>query len=590
MVQRKSGNKKNTPKKDAQKLETTPKTDKACIDGTKPALKDVAEKAHTKYTSDILLGTGGVRKLAADAEKQKKTVGDMLQPIFQPLQPIASFMAEMAKQQQELQDRLKPLQDALKPIEGIAGAMERTMQIQKAMQTPEGIGKLIDGAINMHYSLKFDEVLSIGDRIRKSQELIEQQVELFKTAEDIFKEWQEKEPEKYKDLTLDIIYESVSETNDDTYKELLQELFTAAEKRIAHSKAVKQTAGKLTLAKNSGAVTTLGERLSVITDPKYQDALFTSIKANAGYYRMEKVIEDGKERTNKYIATSINPEFITGLFRAYSISLNSGMPNNGEMEVYIPAFTKELGLDINHRTKEKESNKEIYKTRAEAREAEINSFILDIDNIYGTLPGDSENYKLVSVHSYNLKKETMRIVMPFFQQIFKHETAAEKRAIDAGEKYFYWRDDHLVHSTIANERNKAAVEIVNRIVAGLRQRGTTPDSKLPKNKKKHYKDENLVTYNITVRTLIEICPRLKEKIDKQKGTGNKTVTLQRTFKAMYRIIKGKTDVYKAYRDFQINKISPTMTTLQTKLVITHHGENPEYKKPEMPLVPIPENQ
>lgn len=410
-----------------------------------------------------------------------------------------------------------------------------------------------------------------GDKILLAAEAAQQLEELEPFIDEELKAKQQADPH-FDDMSIDEFLSEMDE-NGNPKDSVYTQIIKAAKERKARSDAAKQTAGKAGSAKRNNAVTTIGERLSLITDQEFQNAFFTSVKADTGIFRRDT------QTGERQLALNINGAFIDGIARAILTNYMNGNPNNGEAEIYIPTFAREMGLDINHRSADTD---ETGITRAQAREAFINRFIVEIDNIWGKLPQDNKEYKLVSVHSYNPETERLYIVSPYFQQILERLQTKETRALEAGKNYFYWKNDFLLHSTVASEKNIAAVEMVKRIIQGLQQRGNTPDSKLKQNRKKAFKDENIITYSISCAGLIEICPELREKLNRQSSKSNKTVTLQRAFKSMYRILKKKTDLYKYYKDLHIKEFSPTMSNLSAKIVITHHGENTDYNKPALP--------
>ena len=91
-------------------------------------------------------------------------------------------------------------------------------------------------------------------------------------------------------------------------------------------------------------------------------------------------------------------------------------------------------------------------------------------------------------------------------------------------------------------------------------------------------------YKITCKRLIQECPLIREKLKEKATASLKTQTLKRTFAAMYRILKKKTDLFTYYADVTLTEAIPTSKTLDTEIIITHHGRNPKYNKPFLPLL------
>jgi hypothetical protein len=172
----------------------------------------------------------------------------------------------------------------------------------------------------------------------------------------------------------------------------------------------------------------------------------------------------------------------------------------------------------------------------------------------------------------------------------------------------------LIHGTIANERNKVAIEIVCNIISLLQQRGEIkpPKDSLTADKietivknavKKGIREEFnniqdddsdieegvLTSAHKKISELIKEIPILEEALNKptiDKNTGMpkpktakaKNTILQNSFSKAYELLKEKTDIYKYYIDLQINEIVPTVSTTDQIIEISHSGKNANYKK------------
>lgn len=406
----------------------------------------------------------------------------------------------------------------------------------------------------------------------------------------------------YKDITLDDLLEEVTAAGDPTTT-LAEEILKAARTRKAKSDGKRAADERAADVKETGAIQTIGQRLLVPTEQHYIRAFTTtdSPKARAGLFRVIK--EDGTPskdgKGKRLLATDIEPAFIQALAKAIYLNIQAG--GTGEIQLDFVTLSKELGLDLhkykakesNDRAKEETKNEESQKTTEEilteneqARADYVLSRVGELQSIWGTLPSDQENvYALISVHAYNTKRGILTIDSPFLKKMLFDNMRTEQKAIESGKQYYIWKCD-LLHSTAVAERNKAAVEMATRILVGVQRRGTTPDAKEKQNRKKHYKDMDLVTWSISFAGLIQDCPQIMEKLKAQKTKGNQTVTLQRATKAMYKILKTKTDLFKYYKDLTIVETVPTMTSLNSEITITHHGQNPGYKLPPLPPLEI----
>lgn len=343
----------------------------------------------------------------------------------------------------------------------------------------------------------------------------------------------------------------------------------------------RQVPSKRTNAEANNALMTIGERLFVPSDAEYQNAFITSVTGNVGLFAID---EKGKK---KQLALNINTEFLRMLAKAIFIDFLNGNKSELGTSLYFPSIARELGYDINHRQadKVKDDAQEVQNgitTRTEARTAFVHGIIKEIDNIWGKLPHDSTEYKLISVLAYNPETEVLHFSSPYLQQLIGALVQKEEAQINGGKKYYLWNCD-LLHASAANERNPAAVEMATRILVGVQQRGLTPDAKLKQNKNRRGKDETTVTWSISCKGLIDDCPQIREKLKRSKTTSNRTTTMQRTFKAMYRILKQKTDIFSYYENLKITEIVPTAKSIDAVIVVTHNGGNPKYKRPQLPL-------
>lgn len=346
-------------------------------------------------------------------------------------------------------------------------------------------------------------------------------------------------------------------------------------------------------AENNGAITTIAERLFLPSDPEYQDAFITKI-GNSSIGLFKRDAEKGK----KELALDIDVPFVRALAKAIFIdALTKGITSpfdiaegkQGETGIYIPTIATELGHNLSEKKdkddkkKDEDDENQNSPSRAESRENFINSLIIELDNIWGKLPKDTTEYKLISVHAYNPETEILYFVSPYLQKLIAALIGKEAEKIESGYHYYNWQCD-LLHATAANERNPAAVEMATRILVGLQQRGLKPEPELKQNKGKTFTDETEIIYKITCKRLIQDCPQIREKLKAQKTASLKTQTIKRTFSAMYRILRKKTDLFTYYADVTLTEAIPTSKTLDTEIIITHHGRNPKYNKPFLPLL------
>jgi len=173
--------------------------------------------------------------------------------------------------------------------------------------------------------------------------------------------------------------------------------------------------------------------------------------------------------------------------------------------------------------------------------------------------------KVFSHLQYDSEAEVLAFESPYFDWLVGQTVDGESR-----KPAYCW----LVHSKIANERNKAAVDVVYRILPGLLQRGSLPDAELARNKNSNSgKPGGLVTFSISYRTLISECPVLHGQLSSIKHAKDKNIILKRVFSKVPELIHAKTDLHSYYIGLSIQCVIPTISTLDSKIVITHKGIN-----------------
>lgn len=336
---------------------------------------------------------------------------------------------------------------------------------------------------------------------------------------------------------------------------------------------------KLAEAKKIGALLGTGGRVLLPSIEPYKGILSPSVgKGHTGLFTR---LDDGKEG----VPLEYNYTALHEMLKLYEISKQAG---NGKAVVYIPQILKELGQDpsrieeytqieIDDCTGEKSKTQtETRISRAEAREKLINKFITDIDNIWCRIGGYPQEYKLIAAHKYDRAQETLEYQSPLFDELLA-SAAEEQEKQQAANKQYYWKCE-LLHSNAASERSQIAVEMASHILTGVLQRGNAPDKK----RRGKGKDDT-ITYNITCKGLVDACPMIKNKLNTVKQR-DRSKYIQRNFTYMYRILEKKSDLFTYYQDLEfVSKPIPTVTTMDQKIVITHHGLNPKYEKPIPPI-------
>ena len=85
-----------------------------------------------------------------------------------------------------------------------------------------------------------------------------------------------------------------------------------------------------------------------------------------------------------------------------------------------------------------------------------------------------------------------------------------------------------------------------------------------------------VTYTRTFASIIDDVPLLKKRISTGKPA-DRNKALKRAFEGAYKLLRTRTDAYQYFIDLQVPATIPTMTTLNTDMVITHAGISATYK-------------
>lgn len=310
--------------------------------------------------------------------------------------------------------------------------------------------------------------------------------------------------------------------------------------------------------------------------------------------------------------------------------------NTPTIPVNVPAVLTKMGIDPRPRLRQlnTETNKKELARRqdgldmADLRRDRFMEFLRPFLNMAAFFGEDL--YQIIGFQSYNKATETIQIAIPY---LFKLVEYSKLHATRHGAIV------NIFHADIMTE-NQTAVEVANRIAMGVLLRGLRPDMKTYKNaatpqaKKTVQKtsldaDGNPVTVVIDApprvttwapkfSSLIKDCPQFEKElngirtstgaaetavIEAAKKAGKEpdakeieearkadhkidpqriNKKLKDVFDAAIRIIMEKSDMPDYYAGFKIRTgkydtfKSPTGSTLNDKLIITHKGKNPHY--------------
>ena len=349
---------------------------------------------------------------------------------------------------------------------------------------------------------------------------------------------------------------------------------------------------KRTEAEAGGALTSIGNRLLVPSDPEFQNAFISNLTGDIGIFVIDTLTgiqlrDKGAELSfvengitdlldaNKRTGAKPLQDADTGLLRAMAKGAYITKTRSDSMTTsfYLPAFCDELGIQGYH---EKGTD------RAEARKRQVLDWIDSMGSAWGKLPGSTQWWKVFTVIGYDPKTEIVTVAMPYFNQLLAAIERKRQRQLDAGKKFYIGYCD-LLHASAANERNKAAVELATRVLIGVQQRGGTPDKKLKQNRNKAIRSDTICTWKISCAGLIADCPQMQDKLTAQKSTDGKNKLMQRAFTTMYKVLRDKSDLFTYYKDVKITEVIPTSKTRTAEIIVTHHGINPDYHRPALVL-------
>lgn len=316
-----------------------------------------------------------------------------------------------------------------------------------------------------------------------------------------------------------------------------------------------------------GALTTIGGRLTSISNKKYQFAFTSKVNkyaymVNGGEALLQEIIdateenEEGllalTETDKKQLAKDAKEKPIDSLLvkAFYSAALASEEekergtdprdPDNKYMRVYLPKFCRELNIRFDKLDEDTAQGLKIkvFKDEAEAspaknEEVEIidkknnNNFWARYKEVQGYIGVLQEQgyYAFVNIAMYDAGTQILYLDFPYFYGLTAAIKTDPDRIVTAKRdktKVLYEKRafNKLLHSEVAGCRNKAAAEIADILTSGVWQRGGDPDKKLPQNRKKNYPatEQKTITYTISCATIINSIPAFKYRLENMKAT------------------------------------------------------------------------
>lgn len=356
------------------------------------------------------------------------------------------------------------------------------------------------------------------------------------------------------------------------------------EYRAEHSKPTeKKTRRTVQKAAELSKFVSAGYYQTIISDDQYKHALttqknktayiavidpaaFDGLTIEKGFVRLDNDTMGKIKRYARGKYEDISEIDFPLLVQCYTAAFKS-VHSYGEhtVTVYTPQFFKEMGID----------------THGE-KSADMMRKIAAFSDLWGFLGNDGTMGKVFDLILIDPEKQTMTFAAPYMMRIWEKLDKKNhiERQTKKGELISYDRPYHnsLVHSTIVSERNKPAVELVSLMTSGILRRGFPPDGSTYHKKKTKNVSQEIITYSVTFRTLLNNAPLLRSRIATYSSIADKNRALRRAFEKAYELLETKTDAQQYFCNLKWNNYIPTMTTLDAVLTFTHTGRNGAYKR------------
>lgn len=342
---------------------------------------------------------------------------------------------------------------------------------------------------------------------------------------------------------------------------------TAADSTNAEPKKTYRTRQK------AGDVSEIPDRLPIITNPIYQNAL-TFCKNDTAYLQPLSNTSDLKYRdgilyhkglpatlANLKPGTNIEKINLPLLMALYGIiltkvsdTLSENQSTNEVTTIYYPDYAKKIGKS------------------AGIKETDVQECVSDIkqfENLIGIIDNGTKGGDILPVidsFDYDALKNTISFSSPYMLRIINdiyRASIRKNKKGDAvltknGKPHMLPAYSYLVDMSIVKEKNKKAVGIVFIVVTLIEQAG------------KH-------TPHIQARTIVERNPLLHKSLEKST-TGNKDVLLKRAFQKAWKLLRDKTYLTEVYENIQLpnpeDKLSiPTVSKIAMVFKFPHDGKD-----------------
>lgn len=390
----------------------------------------------------------------------------------------------------------------------------------------------------------------------------------------------------------------------------------ASDFMAAWDKVTQEKASPRSAAIEKGALMTIGGRIASYSTDDLKDALnaYSIYRLPSNADRKQAFDDTGKLNAlvlqDKPLEglTQIHTAFLMAVVQAVSLAQIDDGDNT--ISFYLPAICRDLKIDPRTYSNKRRAGQDY----ADMRLIAVLEMITPFDPLVGRTP-DGSFYRVLTFESYDKSSDTMTISTPY---LYRLKAIAEQRAAEHPQL------NRLLHSAVVNEPNRAAVELANRILTGIVNRGVRADYRTYKAEPRVSKktvtrtgndgqrtttttvyDTNsqtddtptpskTVTYKVKFQTLIDDCPQLKNELDeiingkgkaereaeergasaeeiKQARAKDKKTIPQRVnkklkdvFTAAFRIIAEKSDAPARYLDFTLPTTTRTVKGKKSK--------------------------
>ena len=392
-----------------------------------------------------------------------------------------------------------------------------------------------DGKVFSCYYLRVD-----GDRLYiDSGKLLEDSQSLLHLHYDFFKD-NEEATKAIKSIVLDVIASSPYAGTSGKLGAMVNENISTEKRQNYRTRAKAQDTGALSSIPNSLAIPTMEQYKYSMSLYKGGGAYLQPLTSTDGLkFKGGKMYFDNMQQVSEVelqnMKTKEGIENIDlALLRVfYSIILSAFEASKctelkDVITLFVPDLAEYLGLQRNL------NKQDVARVISKAQ-----SFHNIIGVLHGTRNGKPSQslYPVLNFEGYDDKKNTIAFSSPYMNMVIRtvynlsiRKTKDGKPKLKkSGEPMRLVSHSYLVHSSIAKQRNKAAVENVNIIVTLIEQAGDN----IPR---------------IKASTIIERNPQFQQRLE---VSTNKTQLLRTCFSKTWELLKEETDLLTAYKDIKL---------------------------------------